>query len=317
MRLLMACFLLLSFYSSQCGDVVPVAVREESVTYRNGTTELGAALLLPERVRRAPGVVILQGSGESDRNNAWARAIATSMAERGIVVLLTDKRKEWKEAGFDELAHDALAGVALLRTRAEVDRRRVGLVGLSQGGHIAPLAASLSRDVAFVVDVSGAATTPTEQVNHEMRNTFKQAGLSDADVERGMEIQRLAGEYIRKGSWQPYRAALDAASQTNLAPIAKGFPQTEDSWVWRFWRKVGEFDPMVHWQTLPQPALVIYGADDENDNVPVAESVRRLAKTKVTVKVFEGSGHALYAPGKRELREDFVELLATWVKAQV
>ena len=293
--------------------LLALSIHEESVTYRNGSTELGAALLIPAGAKKAPAAVIIQGSGESDRNNAWAAAIAESMAKRGIVVLLTDKRKEWKEAGFEELAGDALAGVKLLQSRPEVDPRRVGLVGLSQGGHIAPLAASKSEDVAFVVDVSGSATTPAEQVDHEMRNTFRQAGLSEEDVAKGMEIQRLAGEYIRKGAWKPYRDALDAASQTNLAPIARGFPQTEDSWVWRFWRKVGDYDPIVHWKSNPQPALVVYGAEDEKDNVPVAESVRRLKETKVTVKVFEGSGHALYAPGKRELHPEFVELLTDWI----
>ena len=312
MRRLIAVFLL-----SACATAPRATTFTEApVTYRNGDLLLAAALLVPEGARNAPAAVILQGSGASDRGNLWAREVAESMARRGIVVLLTDKRGsglsqgDWRQAGFEELAKDALAGVAFLKTRREAGK--VGLVGLSQGGHVAPLAASMSEDVAFVVDVSGATTTAVEQVNHEMRNTFREAGV---DVERGMKLQELAGHYIRTGAWEPYEAALQAALESDLAPVAKGFPQTRDSWVWTFWRRIGDFDPIPHWRSIRQPVLIVYGQDDENDNVPVAESVRRIRAVRpdATVQVYPGSGHALYEPGTHELRRDFVELLSSWI----
>ena len=313
--------------------VEPVAgsVREESVTYANDGLTLAAALLLPDAEAPVPAAVILQGSGESDRSNAWARAIAEGLAQRGVAVLLTDKRGsglsggDWRTADLEDLAEDALAGAAYLEARPEIAADRVGLVGLSQGGHVAPLAAALAApgQIRSVVAVSASATTLAEQTTHEMRNTFRQAGLPEEGVEKGMALQRLAEGYARRGEWEPYDAALKSAAESPLAPLAAGFPQSRDSWVWPWVRRVGSFDPIPYWQMLRVPILVVYGREDERDNVPVAESVRRLEaalegrEVPCEVRVFEDSGHALYdarADGPR-VRDDFLDLAAAWLVA--
>lgn len=299
---------------------------EESVEYSNGCLGLAAALLLPEADEPVPGVVLIQGSGDSDRTNLWARAIAEGLASRGLAVLLTDKRGsgesagDWRTADMEDLAEDAIAGVEYLRSRPEVDLGRIGLLGLSQGGHVAPLAAALGDHVAFTISASAATTTLAEQMNHEMRNTFRQAGLSEDGVEQGMAIQRLAEQFARTGDWAPYAAALEAAEGTPLAPVAQGFPQTPDSWVWGWVRRVADYDPIPYWKMLTGPILVVYGKEDERNNVPVAESVRRLRSALEgrgapwQIQVYEGSGHALYAPDADEpkIREDFLDLVAAW-----
>lgn len=313
---------------SSAGPVVSEnSIREESVAYPNGGITLAAGLLLPETEERATGVVLIQGSGSSDRSNAWARSIAEGLAERGVAVLLTDKRGsgesegDWHTADMEDLAEDALAGVEFLRTRPEIDPERVGLLGLSQGGHVAPMAAALGDDVAFTIAASASATKLSEQMSHEMRNTFRQAGLPPEGVEEGMKIQALAEGFARTGEWAPYAAALEAAKGTPLAPVAEGFPQTRDSWVWGWVRRVADYDPIPYWQMLGSPALVVYGEEDERDNVPVTESVRRLEQALEgreapwAVRVFEGSGHALYEPDAEEprIREDFLDLVREWV----
>lgn len=303
----------------------PVTVREEDVRFPSDGLELAGLLLVPESSGPHPAAMFIQGSGDSDRTNLWARGIAEALARRGIVVLLPDKRGtgasegDWRESGFRDYARDAIAGVGFLQSRVEVDPDFVGVVGLSQGGQIAPLAADLSNEIAFVIDVSGSATTSVDQVNHEMRNTFRQAGLPPEGVETGMKLQSLAVQYVRTGAWEPYARMLEKLATTPLAPVAADFPQTEDSWVWAWWRGIGDYDPIEHWTRLRQPALVVYGEDDESDNVPVAESVRRLEgvnagrETGIEVVVFEGSGHALFAPGTNRLREDFTDLLVRWI----
>jgi pimeloyl-ACP methyl ester carboxylesterase len=299
---------------------------ESDVSYMNGDVRLGAALLLPNGRGAFPAAVILQGSGASDRTNAWSRSWAEALASNGIAALLTDKRGtgksggDWQTVGLEPLARDGIAGVNYLRTLQSIRRNAVGVVGLSQGGHVAPLAATLSSDIAFVVDISGAATTMVEQVNHEMRNTFRKAGLDSSGVEAGMRLQALAGRYVTTGDWQSYHSAMQQALNSPLKPVAEGFPQTEDSWVWKFWRAVGEFDPIDHWKSLKAPALIMYGELDEQDNVPVAESVRRLEAIKegrdLTVRVFEGTGHALFdqAAADHPLRADAVKLLIDWIR---
>lgn len=303
-------------------------IEEQSVTYSASDVTLAAALLLPTTATKAPAVVIVHGSGESDRSNKWARSIAEVLAKSGVAVLLTDKRGsgasggDWREADFVRLADDALAGVEFLRRHPSIDSRRIGLVGLSQGGQIVPLAATRSEHVSFVIAISGSATTPVEQVNHEMRNTFRQFGLDEAELATAMKIQERAGDFIRGGDWSAYARELEEARDKKWAPVAAGFPQTPDSWVWKWWRQIDGYDPIAHWRRVDVPVLIIYGAEDERDNVPVTESVRRLRQTfgdtrRATVRVIADSGHAIYAKGTTELHPEVIELLQRWVKENV
>lgn len=287
------------------GDADPM--RSEDVRYRSGDVELAALLMMPAEPGPHPAAVIIQGSGTSDRTNGWARAIAEEIVDAGFAVLLTDKRGsgesggDWTTVGFDVLADDALAGVAYVRGRADVvDPARVGLVGLSQGGWIAPIAAARSDDVAFVVDVSGATVGFAEQTLHEMRNTAIDAGLSDYGIAGVLDLHRAAGRYLLSGDWRLYAAALERALAGPAAPVARGFPQTADAPQWTFFRAVADFDPLVHWLHVDAPVLVVYGELDERDNVPVAESVRRLehgfatvGKTNYDILVVPGVGHAI------------------------
>ena len=302
--------------------------RSEDVRYESDSLTLAAMLMIPQSAQsRAPGAVIIQGSGASDRSNQWARAIAEVLVGEGMVVLLTDKRGtgasqgKWMTSDFHALARDALAGVRYLQSRTEVDSSRVGLVGLSQGGWIAPLAAAQSSRVAFVVNVSGAAVSFAEQSFHEMANTARQAGLPDPLVREVLMLNRAAGEYLITGDWARYSAAREAALQTPWRQIAEGFPGSPDIPIWTFLRAVGQYDPMPYWIQLTQPVLVLYGADDERDNVPVAESVRRLEhafgsarKENYRIVVIPDAGHGFHDAERHALMVPFVEALTGWVR---
>jgi pimeloyl-ACP methyl ester carboxylesterase len=303
--------------------------RTEDVRYPSGRVELAALLMLPDARGPVPGAVIIQGSGRSDRTNQWARAIAEELVRAGVAVLLTDKRGsgasggDWQTAGFDELAADALAGVALLRARDGVDPERVGLVGLSQGGWIAPLAAARSPHVAFVIDVSGAAVSYAEQSFHEVGNTARQAGLSEAGVAEVLALNRAAGEFLVSGDRGAYERARQRAMNTGARPVAEGFP-ARDARIWAFLRKVFAYDPMPYWIVLSQPVLVVLGADDERDNVPVAASVQRLergfasvGKRNARIVVIPGAGHALMDHTTHQLMPAFTSILAEWVRTEV
>lgn len=303
--------------------------RSEDVRYSSGSVQMAAELLLPDTSRVIAGAVIIQGSGSSDRTNAWARAIAEQLVRRGVAVLLTDKRGsgasggDWRIASFDDLAQDALAGVAYLRGRHEIDSTRVGLVGLSQGGWIAPVAAARSNGVAFVINISGAAVSFAEQSMVEMANTARQAGLAEPHVREVLELNRAAGRYLLTGEWEPYADVRARALQGASAKIAAGFPASPDTPVWTFLRSVGQFDPMPYWIQVTKPVLVLYGAEDERDNVPVAESARRLdhgfrsvLKENHRIVIVPGAGHGFLDRHGR-LMSAFTEALGRWVDAYV
>jgi hypothetical protein len=291
---------------------------------------LAGLVYIPEGDGPFPGAVLIQGSGSSDRTNLWARTFAETLASAGIVTLLPDKRGsgasggDWLDASFEVLARDALAGVERLREHAAVKDDGVGLVGLSQGGFVAPIAATLG-EVAWVVDVSGAAVTLAEQIRHEMANTARRAGLSDEGVEAVLEIQRLAEGYVETGAWEPYAEALEAAAGEPWEEIAGGFPDTSDAPIWNWIRLNVSYDPIPHWKAVDVPVLVVYGAEDEEDNLPVDESVKRLEQAfsesgddDRTIRIFLDAGHALWATDATQenlkLHPDLVALLELWIR---
>lgn len=301
----------------------------EDVRYSNRGTPLAALLLKPATSGRHAAAVIIQGSGKSDRPNQWARMVAEMMTGQGVLVLLTDKRGsgasggDWLKADFHDLADDALAGVALLAARSDVDPKRIGLIGLSQGGWVAPIAAAKNGDVAFVVTIGSAAVTYVEQSHHEMANTARQAGLPEESVQEVVELNRLAVQYTLGRDWAPYDLTRSRGLGSSWSWIARGYPDTPDSPIWDWLRMVGFFDPIPYWKRVRQPALVVYGEEDERDNVPVTESVLRLeavfgvaGRQDHRVLVIPGVGHSLIDHAKQDFAAEFVDALRDWLTRQ-
>ena len=304
-------------------------LREEPVTYNSDGIRLAGLLLLPPRTGPHPAAVIVQGSGDSDRNNAWARAVSETIAQAGYAVLLTDKRGsgeaggDWRTAGFEELADDALAGVSYLASRSDVDRSRIGLVGLSQGGRVVPVAAARSDSVAFVINMVGDAVSFAEQSAHEMRNVARQAGLPDALRDEVLRLNSAAARALLTGEWSEYSRLREAGLAAPWAPVAQGFPQAGDP-IWTFYGKAIAFDPMPYWTLVRQPALILYGEEDEADNVAVAESVRRLrfgfgvaGKENYEIVVLPGVGHSLGWSPETGLGDAAASTIRKWLEANV
>lgn len=179
---------------------VPVS---DELTLESRDARLAAIVTLPEGHRSPhPGIVLVHGSGRVTAREMLARS-GDRLAAMSFVVLAYDKRGvggstgEYTSIGpansvrmFDLLATDALAGVAALKARKDVDPKRIGLFGVSQGGWIAPLAASRSSDVAFVVTVSGPAVSAGEEIAYSRlagEDPGSEQGLSEEEIDRRME----------------------------------------------------------------------------------------------------------------------------------
>src|SRR5262249_26381949 len=125
-------------------------------------TRLAATLTLPDGVSRAPAVVLVTGSGPQDRDECVFgvrpfRELAAHLARHGIASLRYDDRGTAKATGTfrgattDDFADEARAAIRFLATRSDIDSRRIGVLGHSEGGIVAPLVASRDPDVAFIV----------------------------------------------------------------------------------------------------------------------------------------------------------------------
>ena len=323
LAILMAPMVLADLVSAQ-------SIRTLDVTYESGEVTLAALLMLPPGDKPFPAAVIAQGSGASDRSNRWSREIAEELVNNGLAVLLTDKRGagasggDWRTAGFSDLAADVLAGVELLRARSEIDSARIGLVGLSQGGQVVPLAAVGSDQIAFVISISSKAVGFAEGSFLEMANTARQAGLSEPEVREIVQLNLAALRFLTTGRWEQYASAREHALETPAREVAAGFPGSADEPIWTFLRSVVTYDPLVHWMQLSQPVFIVYGEGDEHDNTPVQESVRRLEhafrgvnKTNYRILVVPGSGHGIRDTQAHRLAPHFKKALAEWLREYV
>lgn len=296
------------------------------VTYPNGDISLAAEFMLPPGDSPLAAVVIVQGSGSSDRTNRWSRDIAEALLGMGVAVLLTDKRGSgasqgnWQTASFEDLATDVLAGLAYLRTVGEIDSTRIGIVGLSQGGQVVAIAAAQSSDVAFVVNVSGKAVGFAEGSFTEMANTARESGLDEDEVSAVLALNREAALFAAGGAWVSYDMARRQALDTTIRDIAEGFPATSDAPIWVFLQSAVTFDPLSYWVLVEQPVFIVYGEADEKNNVPVAESVRRLThafsaadKRNYEILVVPGATHGIRNPATNRLAPLFLERLRHWL----
>lgn len=316
--------------SASADPATAQGIRAEDVTYKSGPVTLAALLMLPPGEGVFPAAVIVQGSGTSDRSNQWSREIAEEVVSHGVAVLLTDKRGsgasggDWRTASFSDLASDVLAGVEFLRSRSDINPRRIGVVGLSQGGQVAPIAAARSDQIAFVISVSSKAVGFAEGSFLEMANTARQSGLLDPDVQEVLTVNLAALRYLTTGNWEQYARAREHALESGAREIAAGFPTTPDQPIWTFLRSVATYDPLAYWVQVSQPVFAVYGEEDERDNTPVRESVRRLDhafqsvnKRNYRILVVPGAGHGIRDPQTHRFAPRFRDTLSAWLQEHV
>ena len=139
----------------------------------------------------ATALVALHGAGAGTRDYFLYRNLHEILPPAGIGVVTFDRRGEGQSTGdasrgrFEVQAQDALAVCSV------IDVPRVGLWGVSQGGWIAPLAASQSRRVAFVVGIASTGVTPSEQMMYAVAQQLERARYGNAVVQRVLALRRV------------------------------------------------------------------------------------------------------------------------------
>lgn len=164
-----------------------------------GEVLLGGTLTVPRGEGLVPGVLLLSGSGAQNRDSEIFghkpfAVLADALTRAGIAVLRVDDRGigesggRLAEATGEILADDALAGLLQLQKHPRVDPSKVGILGHSEGGMIAPLAATRSIEVAFLVLLAAPGVPTTELMLRQNELLLAKAGLSEERVALQVEI---------------------------------------------------------------------------------------------------------------------------------
>jgi alpha-beta hydrolase superfamily lysophospholipase len=288
--------------------------RAEEVKLRTAAgLTLAGTLTLPEHRAgaRLPAVVLITGSGPQDRDEAspslegWRpfREIADTLSRRGIAVLrLDDRGVGGSDAGpptatSADYADDVRAALAWLRARPDVDPARLGLVGHSEGGIIAPMVAATDARLRGVVLIAGIAS-------------------------RGRELLEAQRRYLfgRDTTMSPARRDSLMAVASHEADSAFRAP----GWLHFF----ADYDPLPTARRVRAPTLVLQGETDRQ--VPPAEAraiaaaMRAAGNRRVTLRTFPRMNHlmvddpsgdplAYRALPNLRVRKDFLGALADWL----
>lgn len=310
-------FSLLVFFSIQM--MAQSTVKKEEISYQSGSIHLAASILLPQSPKKLPAAVIVHGSGSSDRSNPWTTAYANALSDRGIIVLHPDKRGsgessgDWKTASMEDLAYDAIAAVDYSLTRSEVDTSKIALIGFSQGGHVLPIAATLSNDIDLLISISSSVVSLREQTIDEVVKAALREGVSQKEMQTMNEIIELAFAYAYGDvEWEKYFNALQEAKQTSLGEreIISAAPTQKDIWIWDWLDMVSRHSPLDYWRKVSVPVLFVYGGNDTRINIKksidLIYSELEPLKKNFSILYFNKNGHALF-------RNDCNDFIQTWI----
>jgi pimeloyl-ACP methyl ester carboxylesterase len=188
----------------------PYPYAEEEVIVENKTAglKLAGTLTLPSGAGPHPAVVLITGSGPQDRDETVAShrpflVLADHLTRNGIAVLRCDDRGTGKSGGKfspaiePDFVEDAQAMVAFLRGRPEIDAKRIGLLGHSEGGCIAPRVATKSSDIAFIVLLAAPGVPLGEIVIRQGADISRTRGLSEERIAANVAMLRDAFGILR------------------------------------------------------------------------------------------------------------------------
>lgn len=291
----------------------------EEVTINAKGYTLAGTLLIPKQGKRPfPAVITITGSGQQTRDepipypNLAAyrpmRQIAESLAARGIAVLRVDDRGVGSSGGRETLmtattssfADDVRTEVAYLRSRPDIDPKRIALVGHSEGGIIAPMLAATDPQIAAIVLMAGSGKRgdliSIDQLNDLLDKT--------PGVTPELRAQKVAEE-------QEIIKAVQSGGDLSKYPAQVKLP-----WIKEFWT----YDPLPTIRKVRIPVLILQGGLDHQINPEQASMLETAAREggdkDVTKQVFPTLNH-LFLPATTGSLTEYPSLTVTALPDEV
>ena len=255
--------------------VGPFPYRSEEVGYDNPQrpgVHLAGTLTIPPGSGPFPAVLLITGSGAQDRDETLFEhkpflVLADYLTRRGVAVLRVDDRGLGGSTGASprdttaDFATDVEAGVAWLKKHRAIDADRIGLLGHSEGGAIAPLVASRDDAIAFVVLLAGPGVPGADVIVEQVRAIAQAAGAPPAIAAQNAAMQRgLMDLLLKTPDDAAAQAAITAyfASHGAPAPAEPVIAQLLSPW----YRHYIAHDPRPALRALKMPVLALLGGKD-------------------------------------------------------
>lgn len=332
----------------------PYPYKTEEVFFDNTIDHLRLAgtLTLPQADGPFPAVLLVTGSGPNDRDQLiWGHrtflVLADYLTRKGIAVLRYDDRGVGRSTGdydtavFEDFKRDALAGLAYLKTRPEIDTDKVGLLGHSEGGAIGTLAASSSADAAYLVLMAAPGLSDFDGLLKQFADSYRVNGASEEAISVKCSILKRIFNTIRhetdsniatskiKDILQKARPRLAALSEDQREKIEFESVDTFE-FGWMFspgFSSILRYDPREPLMKVKCPVLAMNGGNDVQmpvENLAAIEAALEAAGNhKCTIKEMPGLNHLFqtsqtgspseYAGIEETLSPAALDIISDWI----
>ncbi|MNQ13550.1 Esterase FrsA [compost metagenome] len=321
----------------------PYYTEEVKFENKNDQVTLAGTLSLPQKDGNFPVVILISGSGPQNRDEEALEhkpflVLADYLTRKGIAVLRFDDRGfgestgDFKSATTMDFVKDVQAGVDYLKTRKEIDKSKIGLIGHSEGGLIAPIVAENSKNVRFIVLLAGPGIRGDKLLLLQRELIEKQMGVPEAMIQHNKEIFKGAYDIIVQSTVNDdnLKANVTAYFKSKLANDEKAKTTTDQitgSWIYNFLK----LDPAPYLEKVKCPVLAINGSKDLQ--VPAEVNLQNINKAltkggnkKVTTKELPNLNHLFqecktglpteYASIEQTISPTALEEISSWVLSQ-
>jgi uncharacterized protein len=273
--------------------VKPYPYKEEEIAFPNAKAKLSLAgtLTLPSGSGPFPAAILISAAGPQDRDESLAGhrpflVLADHLTRKGVVVLRFDKRGIGKSTGdyanatMEDFTADTAAALTYLKTRKEIDPKKIGLIGHSEGGLIPPMVDSNSENVAWIVLLAGPGMKGEDVLLLQSELILRAAGVNDGEVARTLAFNKQTYAFVRQ---EKDPAALEAKLMELVRTTSVGavLPpaavQTQVRLLVSPWfRFFLDYDPVPALQKTLCPLLALNGEKDLQ--IPPKENLAKIQK---------------------------------------
>ncbi|WP_299440072.1 alpha/beta fold hydrolase [uncultured Aquimarina sp.] len=301
--------------------VKPYPYISEDVVFLNKKADdikLSGTLTLPKDIKKPPVVILISGSGPQNRNEELLNhrpflVLSDYLTRQGIAVLRYDERGVGESEGtFSgatslDFASDVEAAIEFLKKRNDIDTKKIGLIGHSEGGFIVPIIASTNKDVAFIVSLAGTGVIGKKVLISQAKRALELLGASKEYIEVDGKTRDIVFSTVQRESG---KEAIVAKSKERLKKYSETLSEekktffltlpldqlisvfSESAWMQYFIRT----DPDQFLSKVSVPVLAINGSKDsqvlpELNLGGFKKGLEKAGNKDYTVKEIEGLNH--------------------------
>lgn len=330
----------------------PYPYNSEDITFINNkdSITLAGTFTYPTGKAKFPVVILISGSGAQNRDEELMGhkpflVLSDYLTRNGIAVLRYDDRGSFASTGnfaastSADFARDVEAAIQYLKTRKEINAKKIGLIGHSEGGLIAPMVASRSKDVAYIVMMAGPGISGAEILLRQQELIGRANGIKEEDIAETKATNSSIYKFIDEiENTDSLRNALTSFVKTEMQKKTKlpsekaaqemaenQIAQIMSPWMLYFMR----YNPAPTLEKVKCPVLAINGSKDlqvpaEINLQTIEKSLKKAGNKKYVVKELTGLNHLFqecktgspneYAEIEQTISPLALETMLKWIK---